>query len=61
MEKEKVCILNVKGTAATNDRKEAAKNLVQLLCALDDIDDSSEKRESNKEKGVYDDFVLAMF
>ena len=42
------------------DRKEAVKNLVQLLCALDDIDDS-EKRESNKEKGVCDDFVPVVF
>ena len=41
------------------DRKEAVKNLVQLLCALDDIDDSPE-RESNKEKGVCDDFVPAV-
>ena len=42
------------------DRKEAAKNLVQLLCALDDIDDSPE-RESNKEKGVCDDGVVVVF
>ena len=42
------------------DRKEAVKNLVQLLCALDDIDDSLE-RESNKEKGVCDDGVVVVF
>ena len=34
--------------------------LVQLLCALDDIDDSPE-RESNKEKGVCDDGVVVVF
>lgn len=33
------------------DRKEAVKNLVQLLCELDDIDDSPE-RELGNEKGV---------
>ena len=42
------------------DRKEAVKNLVQLLCALDDIDDSK-TRESNKEKGVCDDGVVVVF
>ena len=42
------------------NRKEAVKNLVQLLCVLDDIDDSSE-RESNKEKGVCDDGVVVVF
>ena len=42
------------------DRKEAVKNLVQLLCALDDIDDSPE-RESNKEKGVCDDRIVVVF
>ena len=42
------------------ERKEAVKNLVQLLCALDDIDDSK-KRESNKEKGVCDDGVVVVF
>ena len=42
------------------DRKEAVKNLVQLLCALDDINDSLE-RESNKEKGVCDDGVVVVF
>ena len=42
------------------DRKEAVKNLVQLLCALDDVDDSPEC-ESNKEKGVCDDGVVVVF
>lgn len=42
------------------NRKEAVKNLVQLLCVLDDIDDSPE-RESNKEKGVRDDGVAVVF
>lgn len=42
------------------NRKEAVKNLVQLFCVLDDIDDSPE-RESNKEKGVGDDGVVVMF
>lgn len=42
------------------DRKEAVKNLVQLLCVLDDIDNSPE-RESNKEKGVCDDGVVVVF
>lgn len=42
------------------DRKEAIKNLVQLLCALDDIDDSPE-RELGNEKGVCDDGVVVVF
>ncbi len=42
------------------DRKEAVENLVRLLCALDDIDDSP-KRESNKTKGVCDDGIIVTF
>ena len=42
------------------DRKKAVENLVRLLCALDDIDDSK-KRESNKEKGVCDDGAVVVF
>ena len=42
------------------DQKEAVENLVRLLCALDDIDDSPE-RESNKEKGVCDDGIIVTF
>ena len=56
----KVCTLNAKETAGVENRKEAVKNLVQLLRVLDDIDDSPE-RESNKEKGVCDDGVVVVF
>ena len=34
------------------DRKEAVKNLVQLLCALDDIDDSPERESQQRERSV---------